>query len=81
MAKEIGIDLALAEYFNYNDFEEVIDWQLKEMGSSLEEMKKIGVKNFKRKSGAFIWKKVKLMNFLPQVEKLNSILKNWLVTD
>lgn len=57
MAKEIGNRLGLADYFNYNDYEEVIDWQLKEMGSSLEEMKKIGVKNFKRKSGALYMQK------------------------
>ena len=51
MAKEIGTRLGLGEYFNYNDFAEVLDWQLKEMGTSLEEMKKIGVKKFPRKSG------------------------------
>ena len=38
-------------YFNYNDFSEVIDWQLKKMGTSLEEMKKIGIKSFPRQSG------------------------------
>jgi thiosulfate reductase/polysulfide reductase chain A len=63
MAKEIGNRLGLAEYFNYNDYEEVIDWQLKEMGSSLEEMKKIGVKNFKRKSGALYMQKGKTHEF------------------
>jgi thiosulfate reductase/polysulfide reductase chain A len=52
MAKEIGSRLGLEDYFAYGDFEEVIAWQLNEMGSSLEEMKKIGVKNFKRKSGS-----------------------------
>jgi len=57
MAKEIGTRLGLGDYFNYNDYAEVIDWQLKEMGSSLEEMKKIGVKNFKRKSGPLYMKK------------------------
>lgn len=57
MAKEIGHRLGLEDYFNYDDFEEVIDWQLNQMGSSLEEMKKIGVKNFKRKSGPLYLKK------------------------
>ena len=51
IAKQIGDRLGLGEYFNYNDFKEVIDWQLKQIGSSLEEMEKIGVKNFPRKSG------------------------------
>ena len=51
MAKQIGERLGVGEYFNYDDFKEVIEWQLKEMGTSLEEMEKIGVKNFPRKSG------------------------------
>jgi len=51
MAKELGHKLGLDEYFNYNDYEEVLDWQLQQVGSSLEEMKKIGVKKFPRKSG------------------------------
>ncbi|MDO5981041.1 molybdopterin-containing oxidoreductase family protein [Flavivirga spongiicola] len=51
VAKQIGERLGLSSYFNYNDFEEVIKWQLTKMGTSLDEMKKIGVKNFPRKSG------------------------------
>ncbi len=51
MAKQIGERLGVGEYFNYDDFKEVIEWQLKEMGTSLEEMEKIGVKNYPRKSG------------------------------
>ncbi|MFA5299577.1 MAG: molybdopterin-dependent oxidoreductase, partial [Lutibacter sp.] len=52
IAKQIGERLGLHDYFNYNDFEEVIEWQLKELGTSLEEMKKIGVKLYDRKSGS-----------------------------
>jgi thiosulfate reductase/polysulfide reductase chain A len=51
IAKQIGERLGLHEYFNYNDYSEVLDWQLKQLGSSLEEMKKIGVKKFPRESG------------------------------
>lgn len=51
MAKQIGERLGLGDYFNYDDFKEVIEWQLKEMGTSLEEMEKIGVKNYPRKTG------------------------------
>ena len=50
IAKQIGERMGVGDYFNYNDFKEVIEWQLKEMGTSLEEMEKIGVKNFPRKS-------------------------------
>ncbi|MBE9489755.1 MAG: molybdopterin-dependent oxidoreductase [Bacteroidetes bacterium] len=51
MAKQIGERLGLGEYFNYDDFKEVIEWQLKEMGTSLEELEKIGIKKYPRKSG------------------------------
>ncbi len=51
ITKQIGERLGLHDYFNYEDFSEVIDWQLKQLGTSLEEMKKIGVKTFPRKSG------------------------------
>ncbi len=51
IAKQIGERLGLHDYFAYDDYKEVLDWQLKQVGSSLEEMQKIGVKKFKRKSG------------------------------
>ncbi|WP_167609907.1 molybdopterin-containing oxidoreductase family protein [Maribellus sediminis] len=51
IAKQIGERLGLHDYFNFDDYSEVIDWQLKQLGTSLEEMKKIGVKKFPRKSG------------------------------
>ncbi len=50
MAKQLADKLDVGEYFDYDDYQEVIEWQLKEMGSSLEEMKHIGVKNFERKN-------------------------------
>lgn len=48
IAKQLGIALGLEKYFAFRDIEEVLDWQLQRVGSSLEEMKKIGVKKFKR---------------------------------
>jgi thiosulfate reductase/polysulfide reductase chain A len=51
ITKQIGERLGLHTYFNYDDYAEVIDWQLKQLGSSLEEMKKIGVKAFPRQNG------------------------------
>lgn len=56
MAKQIGEKLGLGEYFKYDDFKEVIEWQLEKLGTSLEEMEKIGVKMFKRKSGSMYLK-------------------------
>jgi thiosulfate reductase/polysulfide reductase chain A len=51
MAKEIGQRLELGAFFNYEDYAEVLDWQLKKIGSSLAEMETIGVKNFERGTG------------------------------
>lgn len=48
MAKQLGHKLGLDDFFRYDDIEEVLDWQLKQAGSSLDEMKKKGVVNFKR---------------------------------
>jgi thiosulfate reductase / polysulfide reductase chain A len=51
MARELGERLGLADWFNYKDYEEVIEWQLGQLGSSLSEMKQKGVISFPRKSG------------------------------
>ena len=51
IAKELGKKLGLDDYFKYDNIEEVLDWQLQKVGSSLEEMKKIGVKTFERSEG------------------------------
>jgi len=48
IAKELGTKLGLSDYFKYDDITEVLDWQLKQVGSSLEEMKRIGVKKLDR---------------------------------
>ena len=52
MAKQIGERLGLGEYFNYDDYKEVIEWQLGQLGTSLEEMQKIGVKKYDRTHGS-----------------------------
>lgn len=52
MAKKLADKLGLGHYFPWNDYEEVIEWQLQELGTSLDEMKVIGVKKFDRESGA-----------------------------
>ncbi len=48
MARELSKRLGLEEYFAWNSVEEMLDWQLKQVGSSLEEMQRIGVKKFPR---------------------------------
>ena len=43
MAKKLGERLGLKDYFAYSDFDEVLDWQLQQVGSSLREIRKKGV--------------------------------------
>jgi thiosulfate reductase/polysulfide reductase chain A len=50
IARQLGHRLGLDEYFPWEDFSEKLDWQLRQVGSSLAEMQKIGVKNFPRKT-------------------------------
>ena len=57
ISKQIAERLELGAYFDYEDYGEVIEWQLKQMGTSMEEMKNIGVKIFPRKSGPLYLKK------------------------
>lgn len=44
IARKLALKLGLQAFFNFEDYAEVLDWQLKQVGSSLEEMKKTGVK-------------------------------------
>ncbi|PKP16366.1 MAG: nitrate reductase, partial [Bacteroidetes bacterium HGW-Bacteroidetes-22] len=50
IAKELAGKLGLSAWFPWKDIEEMLDWQLKKAGTSLEEMKRIGVKNFPRET-------------------------------
>lgn len=54
IAKQIGERLGLGAYFNFTDFKEVLDWQLKQLGLSLDEMERTGVKKYARKTPAYI---------------------------
>ncbi len=44
ITRGLGLKLGLEAYFPYEKQEELLDWQLKQVGSSLEEMQRIGVK-------------------------------------
>jgi thiosulfate reductase/polysulfide reductase chain A len=54
IAKQLGERLGLGAYFNYKEYSEVLDWQLKQVGSSLEELQRIGVKKSSRKTSPYI---------------------------
>jgi len=44
IARGLAVKLGLERYFPFEKLEELLDWQLKQSGSSLEEMQRIGVK-------------------------------------
>ncbi|MFZ0282509.1 MAG: molybdopterin-dependent oxidoreductase, partial [Bacteroidales bacterium] len=48
IARELSIKLGLGSWFPFEKQEDLLDWQLKKAGSSLDEMKQAGVKNFNR---------------------------------
>ncbi len=48
IAREIGVRLGLQDYFKWTNVEEELDWKFKQMGTSLEEMQKIGVKVYEK---------------------------------
>ena len=48
IARDLSLKLGLGSYFPYEKQEDLLDWQLKKSGSSLEEMKQTGVKTFDR---------------------------------
>lgn len=63
IAKQLGERLGLGAYFNYSDYKEVISWQLNELGTSIEEMERIGVKKFERSSGPLYMEEGQPMEF------------------
>lgn len=50
VAQQIGNKMRLSQYFDFEDYGEVIAWQLDKMGTSIEELERTGVKLFPRKS-------------------------------
>jgi thiosulfate reductase/polysulfide reductase chain A len=46
----LAVSLGLKDYFPFEKQEELLDWQLKKVKSSLEEMQRIGVKNYEREA-------------------------------
>jgi thiosulfate reductase/polysulfide reductase chain A len=50
IARGLSDKLGLSGYFPFEKQEDLLDWQLKQAGTSLEEMKKTGVKTFEREA-------------------------------
>ena len=70
MARELAVRLGLEDYFPFKTQEEEIDWQLQQMNTSLEEMIKIGVKNFDRTYGDLYFDPRQEMEFFTNTGKI-----------
>ena len=53
ITRELGHRLGLGAWFPWQDYAEVLDWQLQQVGSSLAEMQRVGLKRFLRKTPAY----------------------------
>ncbi len=54
IARKLGLKLGLNDYYPWRDLEEVLEWQFKQVGTSIEEMTKIGVKTFEASEPIYI---------------------------
>ncbi len=70
MAKELSKKLGLEEYFAWNTIEEMLDWQLKQIGSSLGEMKRVGVKKMPREYGGLYFQEAEEIEFNTNTGKI-----------
>jgi thiosulfate reductase/polysulfide reductase chain A len=70
MARQLALKLGLEAYFPHENIEELLDWQLKQIGSSLEEMIRIGVKTFPRASDNLYFYEDEDVEFLTNTGKI-----------
>ncbi|MCX8122796.1 MAG: molybdopterin-dependent oxidoreductase [Spirochaetes bacterium] len=54
IAKNLAEKMGLGDYFPWKTIEEYLDYKLKAVGTSLDEMKQVGVKNFDRQTPLYI---------------------------
>jgi len=70
MARQLAIKMGLEAYFPFENQEDLLDWQLKQVGSSLEEMKRIGVKTFPRQYGELYFSDDEEVEFFTNTGKI-----------
>ncbi len=70
MAKQLADKMGLGAYFPYKTHEEELDWQLKQMGTSLEEMQRVGLKKFERHYDDLYFKEGEPQEFLTDSGKI-----------
>ena len=70
MAKQLSRKLDLEKYFPFDTQEEELDWELKKIGSSLEEMQRVGVKRYKREYDDLYFKNGEDVEFFTPTGKI-----------
>jgi thiosulfate reductase/polysulfide reductase chain A len=70
IARELSRKLGLEGYFPYEKQEDLLDWQLKQAGSSLEEMQRLGVKNFDREADDLYFAENEEVEFFTDSKKI-----------
>ncbi|MEA1876211.1 MAG: molybdopterin-dependent oxidoreductase [Bacteroidota bacterium] len=79
MARKLAQKMGLGEHFPHEKLEDLLDWQLKQVGSSLEEMQKIGVKTMEREYDDLYFaddEDVEFMTNTGKIELYSSTLAN-----
>lgn len=70
MAKQLAERLGYGAYFPYDTIEEELDWQLRQVGSSLSEMQRIGVKKLSREYDDLYYKEGEDIEFYTNTGKI-----------
>lgn len=70
MAKQLAERLGYGAYFPYDTIEEELDWQLRQVGSSLAEMQRIGVKKLSREYDDLYYKEGEDIEFYTNTGKI-----------
>jgi thiosulfate reductase/polysulfide reductase chain A len=70
MARQLALKMGLEAYLPHENIEDLLDWQLKEVGSSLEEMKRIGVKTFPKETDNLYFDENEDVEFLTNTGKI-----------
>jgi thiosulfate reductase / polysulfide reductase chain A len=63
MARELAVKLGVGDVFHFEKQEQLLDWQLKQLGSSLDEMQRIGVKTFEREEDDLYFQRGEAVEF------------------
>jgi len=77
IARGLAVKLGLDAYFPFEKQEDLLDWQLKQCGTSLEEMQRIGVKTFEREADDLYFNEDEKVTFSTESGKIELYSKDF----